>query len=885
MSRWYSLLRNLFRKRKVERDLDAEVRFYMDSVVEQKIASGISEPEARRLARLELGGVDQVKEIVREKRTGARLDLLLQEARYSLRTFRKNPGFAAIAIGTLALGIGANTAVFSVVNTVMLRPLPYDNEKQIVALWEKRIRENSLRGPISSADFLDWRRLTTTLSAMALYDTSRRTISDGGETELIPGARVTSGFFEALSVPAYLGRTFQVVDEDPGQTKVAVLTYATWKHRYGADPAILSRSVSLNGEPHQIIGVLPERFRYPFAAECDLFVPIRFTGVELRFRGIHQFGGIARIRDGATLEQARAEMDVISKQLEQAHQDSNIGHAANLIPLREDRSGALRPALLVLLGAAFLIILITCANIASLLLARASVRSRETAVRAALGCSRGRFALQTFMESSLLAILGAATGVALAWWGLAALRTVFFARLEIFSGAGLDRTAMDWRVLLFTIGCAVFSTVMFGVSPAIGRTNVDLHDALRSGGRGLVSGGRQQFRSALVIVQVSLSLTLLTGAGLLSKSFLKLINVNPGFQSDHVIVAGVNLPGGRYRNTAQVANFYDELVDRIKTLTGVRTAGVTDVLPLSGDDNRIGVKVEGYDPKPGERMRVNPRLVSTDYLPAMGVRLLSGRMFDAADGVVKHPVAIVSVTAAGRYWPGSNPLGKRIGFNTENAPPWMEVIGVVDVVRNLGLDREITADIYVPYRENPYLYTPNRVALVLKTDGDESALASALLPAVRALDRSVAISDIRSMESQVRDSVAPKRFNLILLALFASMSLVLAAAGLYGILSYLVSQRTPEIGIRMALGAAKSDVLRLVMARGFRLALAGSALGTAASLGLTQLMSKLLFGVQPRDPAIFIAAPLFLIAIALLSSYLPAHRAAKVDPLIALRME
>ena len=380
-------------------------------------------------------------------------------------------------------------------------------------------------------------------------------------------------------------------------------------------------------------------------------------------------------------------------------------------------------------------------------------------------------------------------------------------------------------------------------------------------------------------------MTLLTGAGLLSKSFLKLINVDPGFQSDHVIVAGVNLPGGRYRSTAQVANFYDELVDRIKTLPGVRTAGVTDVLPLSGDDNRIGVKVEGYDPKPGERMRVNPRLVSTDYLPAMGVRLLSGRMFDAADGVVKHPVAIVSVTAASRYWPGSNPLGKRIGFNTENAPPWMEVIGVVDVVRNLGLDREITADIYVPYRENPYLYTPNRVALVLKTDGDESALASALLPAVRALDRSVAISDIRSMESQVSDSVAPKRFNLILLALFASMSLVLAAAGLYGILSYLVSQRTPEIGIRMALGAAKSDVLRLVMARGFRLALAGSALGTAASLGLTQLMSKLLFGVQPRDPAIFIAAPLFLIAIALLSSYLPAHRAAKVDPLIALRME
>jgi len=484
----------------------------------------------------------------------------------------------------------------------------------------------------------------------------------------------------------------------------------------------------------------------------------------------------------------------------------------------------------------------------------------------------------------LLAISGAAGGVALAWWGVSILRSAFFSRLEFFSTAGLDRAGVDWRVLIFTLGCATLSTLLFGASPALSSTRVSLNESLRTGGRGLVSGDRSHFRSSLVVVQVALSLVLLTGAGLLGKSLLQLMKVNPGFQPAHVITAGISLPGSRYRNTGQAAEFYDALIDRAGALPGVRMAAITDTLPLSGDDDRAGIRVEGRDARPGENFRMNPRLVSTGYLQTMGVRLIAGRMFTAADATARRQVAIVSEDAARKYWPDASPVGKRFGFSMENAP-WIEVIGVAGDVHNRALDEDSTADVYLPYRENPFHYVPTGVTLAVKSDLDETALASGIRAGVVSLDRSVAVSDIRSMESRVADSTAPKWFNLILLTLFAAIAVVLAAAGLYGILSYLVSQRTAEIGIRMAMGAERQDVLRLVMGRGFMLACAGIAIGTAASFAATQFMSKLLFGVQPRDPAIFATIPLFLVAVALVASYIPARRATKVDPLAALRME
>ena len=884
MSKIGSLIRNLFRKRRVERDLDDEVRSYVEMLADEKLDRGMGAADALRAARVEFGGVDVVKENVREVRMGATIEWVWRDVRYAARVLAKSPAFTAVAVLTIGLGIGANTAVFSVFNTVLLRPLPYPGEKQIVAVYEKRMRENGARSALSASDFLDWRSMTRTLASVALFDTTRLNVTQGGDTELVPGARVTAGFFEALGVPPQLGRTFQVAEEDSGRQQVAILTYGAWQRRFGGDPEILGKNLRINGEPFQVVGVLPERFRYPFAAACELFIPLRFTQDQLRFRGIHAFGGIARLRDGVTVGQASREMEVMSKQIEKQHPDTNAGHVADVVPLHEEQARGLKPALVVLLGAVALVILIACANVANLLLARASVRARETAVRAALGGSRARLVMQSLIESAVLALAGAAAGVALAWWALTILRSVFFRRLDFFSTVGLDQIALDWRVLAFTLACALLSTLLFGVSPALACARTNLNDALRTGGRGMAGGERHRVRSVLVVVQVALSLTLLTGAGLLGKSFLNLMNVNPGFRPQHVVTASISLPGSQYRTTEQAAAFYDALVERTGALPGVRMAGVTDTLPLSGDDNRAGVRVEGREPRPNEPTRLNPRLVSPAYLQTMGVRLVEGRMFTAADAEGKRPVAIVSEAAARKYWSDSNPVGRRFQFAMDNAP-WIEVIGVAGSVHNRALDLDSTADVYLPYRENPFGLPPRRVTLTLESDLDAAALASGIRAAVVSLDRAAAVSGIRSMESWVADSSAPQWFNVVLLASFAGMAMVLAAAGLYGILSYLVSRRTAEIGVRMALGAGKLEVLRMVMARGLGLTAAGILLGTLGSLAATQLLSKLLFGVTPRDPAVFVLIPPFLAAVALVASYIPAHRATKVDPLAALRME
>jgi putative ABC transport system permease protein len=884
MRKLAGLVRNLFRKASVERDLDSEVHTYMDLLTEEKIGRGMSESEARRQTRLDAGGIDQLKGEIREVRTGAGIETLVQDVRYAIRVLARTPSFTAVTVLTIGLAIGANTAVFSVFNAVLLRPLPYENHDQIVALWEKRLRENGARSPLSAPDFLDWRRLVRSFSSIALYETTRLSITSGGEAELIPAARVTAGFFEVLRVRPLLGRTFAVAEEEPGHQEVSILTYGTWQRRFGADPAILGKTVHVNGAPFQIVGVLPEHFRYPFAAGCELFVPIRLSADQRQFRGIHPFSGIARLRDGITVEQARAELAVVSGQLEQQNPETNAGHVADVTPLHEQLAGRLKPALLVLLGAVALLILIACANVANLLLARASVRARETAVRAALGCSRRRLVMQSLTESAVLAIAGAAAGSALAWWGLALLRSAFFSRLEFFSTTGLDNIALDSRVLSFTAGCVIVSTLLFGLSPAFSVVQADPNAVMRSGGRGSTSRDRNSFRSVLVVVQVALSLMLLTGAGLLGKSFLHLMSVNPGFQPEHVITASISLPAAKYRSTEQAMGFYDAVLARTESLPGVRLAGITDILPLTGDDNRTGIRVEGRDLRPGERLRMHPRLVSSDYLQAMGVRLLAGRMFRDADGAGNRHVAIVSEVAARQCWPDGRVLGRRFATTIENSP-WIEVIGVVGAVHNRGLDVDSTPDVYLPLRQNPFRYILTRVTLAVNTDQDERALTSSIRAAVVSVDPAVAVSDIRPMESHVADSAAPKRFNLILLAAFAAIALVLAAAGLYGVVSFLVSRRTAEIGIRIALGARKPEVLRLVMGRGLALAAAGIASGTLAALLATELMSKLLFGVRPRDPLTFIAVPLFLLAVALMASYIPARRAARLDPSAALRTD
>jgi putative ABC transport system permease protein len=694
---------------------------------------------------------------------------------------------------------------------------------------------------------------------------------------------VSAGFFESLHIQLRMGRTFQPSEENEASGKVAILTYGTWQQRFGGDMAILEKSITVNGAPFRIVGVLPETFRYPFASACEVVIPVWLTPPLRRFRGIHPFYAIARIRDDSSIEQARAEMDVISKQLEQQHPDTNSGHAANLLPFRDELVRNLKPALLVLLTAVAMVILIACANVANLQLARASVRVRETAVRAALGCSRSRLILQSFVESALLAILGAVAGVLFAWGGLSLLRATFFNRLEFFSTAGLANVAIDGKVLAFTLACAVISTLLVGVSPALAGARVDLCEALRTGRTGSAAGGGSA-RNTLMVLQVALSVVLLTGAALLTQSFLKLTQVDPGFRVEHVMTAAISLPDAQYRNLEQATSFYDSLIDRVRGLPGVRMAGVTDILPLSGNDNRAGIRIEGRQSKPGEHLRMHPRLVSSDYLQTMGIRLLQGRLFTVADSVAPRPVAVLSERAA-RLWQDGNPIGRRFAFSMDGAP-WIEIIGVVDGVHNRALDADSTPDVYLPYRENPFLsVVPTAVTLALRTDLDEEILGPSLRQTILSMDRSVALSDVRSMESRISDSIAPKRFNMILLAIFAALALALAASGLYGVLSYLVSQRTSEIGIRMALGANRQNVLSMVLRRGLVLASAGILAGIAVSFLAARTISSLLFGIQPYDLLTFATIPIFLIAVAVVASYVPARRATRVDPLAALRTD
>jgi putative ABC transport system permease protein len=811
------------------------------------------------------------------------MDILLADLRYAARVLRKNPGFTLAALITLALGIGANTAIFSVVNLVLLRPLPFADTGRIVLLREKRPAEHLERGSVSVPDFQDWQRYSHSFSSMALYDWSPGFIVGGSaQPERVAGASVTSQFFDALGVSAFLGRTFGAQEDRPGNDRVVMLTYPFWQ-RHGADTGIVGKSLAINNESYAIVGVLPKDFRYPFAADCEVVTPLRFRPEVLQFRGIHPFFGVARLAPGVTLARASSEMDTLSRQLERQHADSNSGHAGQLLPLRDELTRQLRPALRTLLYAVLLVGLIACANVAGLLLARGAARRKELAVRAALGSGRWRLARQSLTESVLLAMGGGAIGVLLATWTLALFRSGFFQSIDLFAQAGLRNVTVDWRVLLFTLVSTVVAALVFGISPALAAAGADLAEALRSGGRGHTPGGHG-LRSAMIVAEVSLSLVLLAGAGLLMKSFVALANVNPGFRAEQVLTAGITLPLSRYRTPAQHAEFFDRIVERARALPGVASAAITDTLPLSGEDNRTGISIYGRTAQPGERWRLHPRIVSPGYLGAMGISLRQGRDFTDADVASNKYVAVLSQTAAVRYWPGENALGKRFAFFSDQGP-WYEVIGIAASVHNSALEREPTEDVYLPYAASPFPTPRGAATLVLRASGNESALTGDVRAMIRSFDASLPVSRIRPLEYYVSDSVGPHRFDLILILAFAVIALALAGAGIYGLIAFLAAQRTAEIGIRIALGARGSQVVGLIMRKGAVLALLGIAFGLAGSLAAARLLQSLLFGVTARDPAVYVIAPLVLLVVALAASYVPARRAARVDPLTALRME
>ena len=807
---------------------------------------------------------------------------LLQDLRYALRALLKNPGFALLAIVTLALGIGANTAIFSVVNGVLLKPLPYRDPQQLIRVFERSERQP--RFPMAQGNFQDYREQNTALSGLALYTRHDMEFSQGDKPERLAALGVTAGFFELLGVQPLLGREFRRDDELPGNSSVVILSYGLWQRRFNGDPAIVGKGITLSGQPFTVVGVMPAGVQHvggdyrsmPHGESVDLWGPLEMPAQA--GRGPHFCNAIGRMKPDVTLAQAEAAFNVIADRLAQQYPNTNQGWRIAIQPLHEEIVGRAQTPLLVLFGAVFFVLLIVCVNVANLLLARATVREREVAVRAALGAGRWRIVRQLLTESVLLAFLGGAAGVLLAKWLIAALNVLSQEQLP-----RLQAVTLDGRILLFTLALTLLTGVLFGLAPALQAGQLDLNEVLKEGGRsGGTSRRQRRLRDALVIAEVALALVLLVGAGLLMRSFWKLQQTDPGFNSEHVLTASLTLPRARYSDKSKAIGFQQQLLERLAALPGVQAAGLTSDLPWTGYDENAGFAIEGKTFPRNQAPSGRYHYVSPDYFRTVGVPLISGRFFGGEDRPDTPSVVLINRSMAERYWPGESAVGKRFSFASQpKEKDWNAVVGVVGDVKDYP---------YSPAAEPAFYFSttqgsPPEMILALRANTDPLRLVETVRAEIRSLDKDLPLAEVKTLETIASTAVAGQRFTLWLVGLFALTALVLAAVGIYSVLSYLAAQRTHEIGIRMALGAERRDVLRLLIGQGMSLALVGVSLGLVASFGLTRLLKNLLFNVSATDPLTFVAIALLLITVALLACYIPARRATKVDPLVALRYE
>jgi putative ABC transport system permease protein len=872
-------VRGWFSLGQVDEEFKQELDDHLEMLRTEGIRRGLTREEALREARLRLGGMTQLRETNRELHGLPLLDTLFQDVRYGLRTLGKSPGFTAVAVLTLALGIGANTAIFSVIHAVLLSPLPYDKPDRIVLVWESNPAAGFNQFAVAPPNYVDWRRDSSSFEFMASVARGTFNYTGGAEPERLDGARVAAPFFAVFGVQPALGRTFLPEDDVPGKAHAVVLGHGFWMRRFGGDRNILGKALTLDGQPYSVIGVMPEGFQFP--TRVELWLPSEFTPQDLGpgARGAHYLRVLARLKPGVSLGQAQAEMTGIANRLQEQYPKMNKGWSALVISLNEATVGKIRATLLVLFGAVGFLLLIACANVANLLLARAATRHREMAIRTSLGAGRWRIAKQLLTESVMLSTMGSALGLFLAEWGVRALRTLPPSNLPRAAGIQLDFTVMGFAVLLgFATG------VLFGLVPALQNLRNAPAETLKEGGR-TASAGRHGIRSFLVVLETTLALMLLVGSGLLLKSFLRLQQVDPGYQSKSLLTASVSLPDSKYATDPQKAQFFTQLLARLQTLKGVQAVGAASSNALEGQAYSFAFATKELAAvAPTEQPSAGFYNVSPDYFHALGIPLLTGRTFTLQDNAGGPRVAIISQSVAKQFFRGRNPVGQLI-FIGNSGPDkgqiWREVVGVVGDIKDEGLESGGSLALYEPYSQ----MTWSEMTVFLRTDGDPSEMAGVLRNEVRGLDKDQPVAAIATGDELMARSVAQPQLRTFLLALFAGVALLLAGFGVYGVMSNTVAQRTHEIGVRVALGAQRRAMLRLVVGNGMRLALLGVAFGTAGALMLTRLMKGFLFQVTPTDPWTFAEVAFFLVVVALLASYIPARRAMRVDPVVALRYE
>ena len=865
---------HLVRKEKKEQELDREIRSYLDLLSDENVARGMQGEEARRSARMEIGGLEQVKETIRDRRSGSPLAAFLQDIRYGWRMLRKKPGFTAVAIATLALGIGANTAIFSVVNAALLTPLPIPSADRVAMVWT----EDPARGlhslPASVPDYLDW-RASGIFSELAAFNNDGFNIRMGGHAERLEGLLVTPEWFQVQGRPPALGRTFTREEAQPGRNQVVVLGWGFWNTRFHADPSALGKVLVVNGTPRTIVGVLPKDIAR--VEHEELYLPAVFDGAAPKTRGSRYWLVVGRLAPGLTLSAAQQRMNALSERLGRQYPSDDGGESMRLQPIEESYVEDVKGLLLVLFGAVGFVLLIACANIANLLLARGTVRRKEIAIRVALGASRARIFGQLLSESVLLAILGAAAGIVPA---LAAIRFIpsLYADLP---NAGL--VTLNGKVLLFTLAVAVAAGILFGMLPAVQFWKAETNQPLRQFERGQTSRRQKRWADLFVVAEIAFTLVLLAGAGLMLRSFFQLRNGNPGYDAHHALTMNIALTGPQFADPRKQSAFFDEALARLSSLPGVESAAASDAIPAGDMIHGSGIRfTDRPEPRPTDVPLVLTSSVSPDYFRTVGIPLREGRLFTSADNARAPLVVIVDEAAAKKYWPHKNPVGQQIKL--ERQGPLRTVAGVVAAVQqNAGLKIVIgeVGEVYLPLSQAP---KPG-VSLLIRSSSNPAGIIPAVRRVVAQIDPDVPLYQVQTLEEVRAHGRGPARLGTILLASFGIIALLLASIGVFGVVSYTVGQRLREFGIRLAIGASTWDLLKMALGRGTLLVAAGVVLGLLCAAALTRLMSSLLTGVGPNDPITFAAATLVLLLAGLLASYIPALRATKVDPTVALRAE